>query len=70
MRLPDGNLAYWCGPDFPEETCLAFLDKLRNLQPGVWYTICHRDSNAPPTAIGRALLAGSEGHPPRAATSA
>ncbi|MGI6419243.1 MAG: carbohydrate deacetylase [Thermoguttaceae bacterium] len=41
VRLPDGNLAYWCGPDLPEETRLEFLDKLRNLQPGAWYTICH-----------------------------
>ena len=41
QRLPDGNLAYWCGPDLPEATRLKFLDSLRNLPPGTWYTICH-----------------------------
>jgi hypothetical protein len=41
QRLPNGRLAYWCGPDMPAETRLKFLDTLRNLSPGVWYTVCH-----------------------------
>ncbi|MDD4018848.1 MAG: ChbG/HpnK family deacetylase [Kiritimatiellae bacterium] len=41
QRLPNGRLVYWCGPDMPGETRLKFLDTLRNLSPGAWYTICH-----------------------------
>ena len=41
QRLPDGTVAYWCGPDLPEATRLRFLKTLRELQPGTWYTVCH-----------------------------
>jgi len=41
QRLPNGRLVYWCGPDMPGETRLKFLETLRNLEPGAWYTICH-----------------------------
>jgi predicted glycoside hydrolase/deacetylase ChbG (UPF0249 family) len=41
VRLPDGTLAYWCGPDLPESTRLKFLESLRKLPPGAWYTVCH-----------------------------
>ena len=41
QTLPDGSVAYWCGPDLPEATRLKFLDTLKNLQPGAWYTVCH-----------------------------
>lgn len=39
--LPDGTVAYWCGPDLPEATRQRFLDTLGKLQPGTWYTVCH-----------------------------
>jgi len=60
VRLPDGNLAYWCGPDMPEATRLRFLDTLRNLQPGTWYTICHPGLYAPRQAQSVAVLCSQE----------
>ena len=60
VRLPDGNLAYWCGPDMPEATRLKFLDTLRNLQPGTWYTICHPGLYAPRQAQSVAVLCSQE----------
>jgi predicted glycoside hydrolase/deacetylase ChbG (UPF0249 family) len=41
QRLPDGTLVYYSGPDMPPETRAKFLETLRNLQSGTWYTVCH-----------------------------
>lgn len=60
VRLPDGNLAYWCGPDLPEKTRLKFLDTLRTLLPGTWYTVCHPGLYAPRQAQSVAVLCSPE----------
>jgi hypothetical protein len=41
QRLPDGTLAYYSGPDMPPEIRTRFLQTLKNLKPGTWYTVCH-----------------------------
>ena len=41
QRLPDGTLVYYSGPDMPAEVRTRFLQKLQNLEPGTWYTVCH-----------------------------
>ncbi len=58
--LPDGRVAYWCGPDLPEATRLKFLDTLRNLQPGAWYTICHPGLYAKRQAQSVAVICSQE----------
>lgn len=60
VRLPDGKLAYWCGPDLPEATRLKFLDTLRNLQPGTWYTVCHPGLYARRQAQSVAVICSKE----------
>ena len=60
VRLPDGKLAYWCGPDLPEATRLKFLDTLRNLQPGTWYTVSHPGLYARRQAQSVAVLCSKE----------
>jgi hypothetical protein len=41
QRLPDGTLVYYSGPDMRQEIRTHFLQTLKNLQPGTWYTVCH-----------------------------
>jgi len=60
VKLPDGRLAYWCGPDLPEETRVKFLERLRNLQPGTWYTVCHPGLYAPRQAQSVGVLCSQE----------
>ncbi|MCY2989956.1 MAG: ChbG/HpnK family deacetylase [Planctomycetota bacterium] len=60
VRLPDGKLAYWCGPDLPEKTRLKFLDTLRNLPPGTWYTVCHPGTYARRQAQSVAVLCSQD----------
>lgn len=60
VRLPDGKLAYWCGPDLPEATRLKFLDTLRTLPPGTWYTVCHPGSYASRQAQSMAVICSQE----------
>jgi predicted glycoside hydrolase/deacetylase ChbG (UPF0249 family) len=58
--LPDGRLAYWCGPDLPEATRLKFLDTLGKLQPGTWYTVCHPGLYARRQAQSVAVICSQE----------
>jgi len=58
--LPDGRVAYWCGPDLPEATRLKFLDSLKNLQPGTWYTLCHPGLYARRQAQSVAVICSQE----------
>ena len=60
QRLPDGTLAYWCGPDLPEATRLRFLETLRKLAPGTWYTLCHPGLYARRQAQSVAVLCSEE----------
>jgi predicted glycoside hydrolase/deacetylase ChbG (UPF0249 family) len=41
QRLPDGTLVYFSGPDMPDQIRVKFLQRLQELQPGVWFTFCH-----------------------------
>jgi predicted glycoside hydrolase/deacetylase ChbG (UPF0249 family) len=41
QRLPDGTLVCYSGPDMPAEVRTKFLQRLQNLQPGTWFTVCH-----------------------------
>ena len=58
--LPDGRTVYWCGPDMPEATRLKFLDTLKNLQPGTWYTVCHPGLYARRQAQSVAVICSQE----------
>lgn len=58
--LPDGRLAYWCGPDLPETVRLKFLDTLGKLPPGAWYTVCHPGLYARRQAQSVAVLCSQE----------
>ena len=58
--LPDGRVAYWCGPDLPEATRLKFLDSLKSLQPGTWYTLCHPGLYARRQAQSVAVICSQE----------
>jgi len=58
--LPDGRVAYWCGPDLPEATRREFLDSLKNLQPGTWYTVCHPGFYARRQAQSVAVICSQE----------
>jgi predicted glycoside hydrolase/deacetylase ChbG (UPF0249 family) len=58
--LPDGRVAYWCGPDLPEATRLKFLDTLKNLPPGAWYTVCHPGLYARRQAQSVAVICSQE----------
>jgi hypothetical protein len=58
--LPDNTVAYWCGPDLPEATRLKFLDKLRTLEPGAWYTVCHPGLHSRRQAQSAAVICSQE----------
>lgn len=58
--LPDNTVAYWCGPDLPEATRLKFLDRLRTLEPGAWYTVCHPGFHSRRQAQSAAVICSQE----------
>ena len=60
QRLPDGTLVCYSGPGMSAEVRAKFIQKLQNLQPGTWFTVCHPGLYAHQQALTVDLICSQE----------